>query len=428
MSTTVVAALDKHSGKTTLSLPANQRYACVGGITVVFEGRVYSPPCAATGAEALAAKLQRGGSVKAAEALLREADGDFAFIIAEQERIIAGRDAVGVQPLYYGENADAAALSTRKKALWKLGMTDVKSFPPGHLALVSPSGFKFQPVERLLYAEPKPVSMADAAATLQRLLCGSVRTRVSGLSEVAVAFSGGLDSSIVAFLASKCHVSVNLIHVSLENRAETVEARKAAEALGLPLQVHLFREEDVEAAAAAVTALIEEADPVKVGIGIPFYWTAEKAAAAGFRVLLAGQGADELFGGYQRYVKAYVAYGTEKAWKMMFEDVAGLHESNLERDVKICSFHGVELRLPFASYELAKFATALPVELKFEREVGSLRKLVLRKAVENLGLPASIAMKPKKAVQYSTGVNAALKRIAMKQNMTVADYVRKLLP
>ncbi|MGB9842668.1 MAG: DUF7411 family protein [Candidatus Bathyarchaeales archaeon] len=427
MSATIVAALDKHSGKTTLNLPSNQRGAYTGGVTVAFEGRVYSPRWAASDAEALAAKLQREGSVKASEAFLREADGDFAFIIAEQERIVTGRDAIGVQPLYYGETADFAALATRKSALWALGIANVKSFPPGHLALVSRSGFEFKAVKRLVYSEPKPVAMADAAMVLQRLLWESVRTRVSGLSEVAVAFSGGLDSSVIAFLASKCDVHVNLVHVSLKNRAETAEARRAAEALGLPLHVHLFDEEDVAEAAAAVTALIEEADPVKVSIGIPFYWTAEKAAAAGFRVLLAGQGADELFGGYQRYVKAYVTYGAEKAWKMMFDDAAGLHESNLERDVKICSFHGVELRLPFASYELAKFAVTLPVELKFERKADSLRKLILRKAAENLGLPPSIAAKPKKAVQYSTGVNAVLKRIAMKQNMTVVEYVCRLL-
>ncbi|MEM2968325.1 MAG: asparagine synthetase B [Candidatus Bathyarchaeia archaeon] len=426
MSAVIVATLDKHSGKTTLSRPSTQRCACTGGVTVVFEGSIYSPRCAASGAEALAAKLQLEGSVKAAEAFLREADGDFAFIIAEQERIVAGRDAVGVQPLYYGETANFAALATRKRALWALGIANVKSFPPGHLALVNRSGFKFRAVKRLVYSEPKPVSMADAAMMLQQLLWESVRTRVSGLSEVAVAFSGGLDSSLIAFLASKCHVHVNLVHVSLKNRAETAEARRTAEALGLPLQVHLFNEEDVAEAASAVTALIEEADPVKVGIGIPFYWTAEKAATAGFKVLLAGQGADELFGGYQRYVKAYVGYGAEKARKMMFDDVAGLHENNLERDAKICSFHGVELRLPFAAYKLAEFAVALPVELKFERKTDSLRKLVLRKAAENLGLPPSIAAKPKKAVQYSTGVNAVLKRKAMKQNITVAEYVRRL--
>ena len=110
----------------------------------------------------------------------------------------------------------------------------------------------------------------------------------------------------------------------------------------------------------------------------------------------------------------------------MFDDIVKLHESNLERDVKICNFHDVELRLPFAAYQIAEFAVTLPIELKIERKAGSLRKLVLRKVAENMGLPPSIAEKPKKAVQYATGINDALKKLARKHKATVAEYVNKL--
>ena len=81
--------------------------------------------------------------------------------------------------------------------------------------------------------------------------------------------------------------------------------------LNLPLQVHLFKDSDVEDTLPKVVALIEEADPIKASVGLPFYWTAEKAAEAGFKVMLAGQGADELFGGYQRYVTEYCKDGGE---------------------------------------------------------------------------------------------------------------------
>jgi asparagine synthase (glutamine-hydrolysing) len=302
----------------------------------------------------------------------------------------------------------------------------VQSFPPGNLAVVSREGFKFKPVKTFCYSKPKQTTMQEAAETLQKLLENSVRKRVWGLREVAVAFSGGLDSSLVAFLAKKCQVNVQLIHVSLENQHETEEAKKAADELKLPVQVHLFREEDIEKVAAKVVGLVEESDPVKLSIGLPFYWAAEKTAEAGFKVLLAGQGADELFGGYQRYVNDYLLSEKEEVRKKMFNDVAKLHENNIERDVKICSFHGVELRLPFASYAIADFALSLPLELKIEKKTDSLRKLVLRKVAENMGLPASIAEKPKKAVQYATGINDALKKLAKRQNATVNEYVNKL--
>jgi len=406
-------------------LDSETQNAMLENAALVFTGRIYSQTQMVSAAEFFANKLKQN-HYKAAEAFLDEVEGDYAFILVEPERIIAGRDPIGVQPLYYGENRNVAALAANRKTLWKLGIERAQSFPPGHLAFVRREGFRFKPVKTFVYAEPKPMTMQEAAETLQRLLENSVRRRVWGLKEVAVAFSGGLDSSIIAFLAKKLRVNVHLIHVSLENQPETEEAKKAAEELHLPVQVYLFEEEDVEKVAAKVVGLVEESDPVKTSIGVPFYWAAEKPAQAGFKVLLAGQGADELFGGYQRYVNAYLMHGKEEVRRIMFDDVIRLHESNIERDVKICGAHDVELRLPFASYAIADFALSLPLELKIEKNAGSLRKLVLRKAAENMGLPAVITAKPKKAIQYSTGINAALKKIAKRQNAMVNEYVNKL--
>jgi asparagine synthase (glutamine-hydrolysing) len=246
------------------------------------------------------------------------------------------------------------------------------------------------------------------------------------VKEVSVAFSGGLDSSIVAYFANKLGLRVHLFHVSMENQTETEDAIEASEKLNLPLQVDLFKDSDLENTLLQVVSLIEEADPIKVSIGLPFYWVAEKAAEARFHVMLAGQGADELFGGYQRYVKEYCKDGGEKVRKTMFNDVANIFESNLERDIKITSYFDVQLRLPFASFEVAEFALTLPIECKMEQKEDTLRKLVLRKVALNIGLPSVLVDKPKKAVQYSTGINDAIKRVAKNQSKTVNEYVTDL--
>ncbi|XHH07798.1 MAG: asparagine synthase-related protein [Candidatus Bathyarchaeia archaeon] len=392
--------------------------------SVTFEGKIYLPVTK----EALAEQATKNNEHCEAQLqiLLEKAEGDFSFFMLKDGWIGAARDPIGVQPLYYGENSELAAFASNRKSLWQLGIEKPLSFPPGNLGFVNKEGFRFKPVKTFTYAEPKQITMEQAAAELQKLLEQAVKVRVAGLKKVAVAFSGGLDSSLVAYLASKCGVKVDLIHVSLENEPETEAAIEASEKLGLPMQIHLFKESDVETALPQVVDLIEEADPVKAAIGIPFYWTAQKTRESGYDVLLAGQGADELFGGYQRYVNECCNDGNEKARKTMFGDVVRIHESNLERDEKICISLDVDLRLPFGGFDLVAFALGLPVDVKFEQKQDTLRKLVLRKVASNLGLPASIVEKPKKAVQYSTGINEAVKKIAKQHEQTVNEYITGL--
>jgi asparagine synthase (glutamine-hydrolysing) len=83
--------------------------------------------------------------------------------------------------------------------------------------------------------------------------------------------------------------------------------------------------------------------------------------------------------------------------------------------------------LPFASFNVVEFALTLPIECKMEPKEDTLRKLVLRRMALNIGLPSVLVDKPKKAVQYSTGINDAIKRLAKKQDKTVNEYITGLL-
>jgi len=392
--------------------------------TFVFEGRIYSLNTEFSSVEFVTEKLNE--NLRNTEALIKDFEGSFAFAVAESGRLTAGRDSSGLYPLYYGENTDLSALASERKALWKSGIEEVHSFPPGHLAVVDKHGFKFKPVKTLVYARTKQTTMQAAAKKLSSLLQRSVKQRVLGLKQVAVAFSGGLDSTVIAFLAKKFGVEVHLVSVSLKNQPEIEHAKKAAEALNLPLHIHLYSEKAVEKVLPKVLWLIEDANPVKTSIGIPVFWTAEKTSKMGFRVMLAGQGADELFGGYKRYLNDYVQYGEEFVQKTIFNDVVGMYENNFERDSKICNFHNVELRLPFAAYQLAKFAAKLPLQLKIESPNNMLRKTVLRKMAEDIGLPRFIVKKPKRAIQYATGVNKIIKKLAKKKGYSTREYLQKL--
>jgi asparagine synthase (glutamine-hydrolysing) len=212
----------------------------------------------------------------------------------------------------------------------------------------------------------------------------------------------------------------------LENEPEVEFAKQAGQELKLPLRSYLYAEHDVQKTIPKVIRIIENPDPVKVGIGIPIYWAAEKTAEMDCKMMLAGQGADELFGGYRRYLDDYLAGSNEKAQKAIFNDIAEMYEANLERDFKICNHFNVELRLPFATYSIAKFALNLPLELKMERTDNTLRKLVLRQVAKDLGLPQPIVTRPKRAIQYTTGINKTIRKLAKREGVPMTKYLRKV--
>ena len=391
---------------------------------LVFEGHLF-PLSGASEVDEIREKLELRPQ-RNAGSIIKELEGSYAFAIAHAEKVIAGRDMFGTNSLYYGENETACAIASERKALWSLGIKNVKSFPPGNLAVISTNGVAFQPIKTVTQPPLKSIHMDTAAKHLQNLLLESTGKRVSDLKKVAVAFSGGLDSSIIAALAKTCGIDVHLISVGLKDQAEVEYAKATAERLDLPLHLETFTVDDVEQVLPKVLWLIEESNAVKVSIAIPFYWTAEIASKMRCRVLLAGQGSDELFGGYHRYLGTYGQFDITAVQKAMYHDVASCYEKNFQRDAQVCSFHKVELRLPFVDREVVQFALGLPVSLKIKSAEDRLRKRVLRRVAENLELPQFIVNKPKKAIQYTTGVNKTLRRLARKESLTLQEYVKRV--
>jgi len=391
---------------------------------LVFEGRLF-PPSKTSNINEVAHCLEPNFQ-RNAKNIIRKSEGSYTFAITWPDKILVGRDSFGTNPLFYGENEKFCAIASERKALWTLGITNAKSFPPGNLATVSSKGFYFLPIASITQPPRKRISIEKAASRLQNLLLKSTAERVSDVEEVAVAFSGGLDSSVVAFLAQKCGVKVHLVTVGLESQLELRHAKASANSLRMPFHLQTHTIADVENVLEKVLWLIEEPDGMKVGVAIPFFWAAETASGIGCRVLLAGQGADELFGGYHRYLTVYRRGNVEAVQRSMFHDLVMSHETNFQRDNTVCAFNKVELRLPYIDREVVRFALSLPLNLKIESTQDNQRKRVLRQVAKNLGIADFIAERNKKAVQYATGVDKALRTLARRRSLTLRDYVKQV--
>ena len=405
-------------------LPEDSPQPVLGkNLALVFEGRLF-PSFGVSDVDVILETLGTDPQ-RNAGAIIKTLEGSYTFAIAWRGKVVAGRDTTGTNPLYYGCNGTSFAVASERKALWAVGVKDAKSFPPGNLALISAHGFTFHPINTITQPSLKSLDIKTAAKRLQTLLLEATRERLSNIRRVAVAFSGGLDSSLIAVLAGSCEAEVQLITVGLEDQHELRHAQAAAEALEIPLHVETYTQADVEQTLPRVLWLIEEPDVMKAGVAIPVYWTAETASKLGFRILLAGQGADELFGGYQRYLEDYAA-GVETVCDSIYHDVTTCYEKNFQRDNQASSFHKVELRLPFADQEVVDFSLSLPIRLKIESPKDPLRKRVLRLAAQNLSVPNLIVNRTKRAVQYATGVHQALRRLAKGENLTLREYVKRV--
>ena len=151
---------------------------------------------------------------------------------------------------------------------------------------------------------------------------------------------------------------------------------------------------------------------MKIGVGMTIYLSCKKIHEDGLKVAISGQGADELFAGYNRYLKSFK---TGKLSEELRYDIDNMYHVNLERDDAVSMANGVELRLPFLDKNLVEFALNIPVEYKIANEEDTLRKNILRNLGSNLGLPDEFAYRPKKAAQYGTGIDKILRKKVLQE-------------
>jgi len=250
----------------------------------------------------------------------------------------------------------------------------------------------------------RPASFEEAARELAALLEVSVEERVRGHRRVAVSFSGGLDSSLLALLASK-HAEVVLCSAYASGSRDEKQSEKAAALLGLELETSVLDEESVSKRSGEAELPPGEATVMDRALWCIYSTTSELAKKRNARVIILGQLADELFGGYMKYSLKAAEEGAAAAEKMMKEDVKACADRGFLRDEAACS-PSCEVRFPYADSKIASFAEGLPLGYKIR---AGERKAVLRAAALELGLPEELASAPKKAAQFSSGAAKLLK-------------------
>lgn len=226
---------------------------------------------------------------------------------------------------------------------------------------------------------------------------------------VAVAFSGGVDSTMLAKLCAGLGKQVSLITVGFPGSHDIEFSRQIAINLGMKHNVVLLDKADFGRDLRAVRQAIGCDNTSHIENCIAYFYIARAAKAAGLDVVLSANGCDELFCGYSGYRSVY-----EKGEPIMmaFMEDKLTNELILVQEIsKVAGKFGVQVRQPFLSPGFIRFAKTIPVGQKIRGPDDLVRKHILRQAALLAGVPEESAMKPKKALQYGSLIHKNFKNL-----------------
>jgi asparagine synthase (glutamine-hydrolysing) len=349
---------------------------------------------------------------------LNRVNGIFGMVLHDPKHktFLIARGPAGVNPLYVGwDRQDRMYVASEMKAL--IGTCErIQECPPGHYFLGHEADKGFQRYYEPVWAEPGfyPSEPYDAAK-LREALEAAVRRQLMCDVPYGVLISGGIDSSIISSIAAKFSTRrveedgraaawwprLHSFAIGLKDAPDLTAAAKVAAHIGsVHHQIHFTVQEGLDALSDVIYHL-ESFDITSIRATTPMYLLMRKVRAMGIKMILSGEGADEIFGGYLYFHKA--PNGRELHEETV-RKLQKLYLYDCARANKACMAWGVEARVPFLDREFLDVAMMLDPEIKVPRNAPHTRpieKWPLRKAFEGY-VPDEILWRQKE--QFSDGV------------------------
>lgn len=349
---------------------------------------------------------------------LEDLNGIFAFALydEEQDAFLIARDHIGVIPLYIGYNADGKVFVASELKALEGECERYEPFLPGHYYWSKAPGMK--PWYKRDWMEYDNVKDNPASSdAIRKSLCAAVKRQMMSDVPYGVLLSGGLDSSVISAITesyaerrietdSQSRAWWPRLHsfaVGLKGAPDLAKARLVADYIGtVHHEINYTIQEGLDAL-RDVIYFIETYDITTVRASVPMYLLARVIKSMGIKMVLSGEGADEIFGGYLYFHKAPSA---EEFHKETIRKLSKLHQYDCLRANKSLSAWGVEGRVPFLDKEFLDVAMrtnpkAKMCSLNGSDPKASMEKRIVREAFEDM-LPEEVAWRQKE--QFSDGV------------------------
>lgn len=232
--------------------------------------------------------------------------------------------------------------------------------------------------------------------------------------KVAIAFSGGLDSCVLAILNKE----FQLYTVGLQGAEDLKYAEEAAKQMHWSLKTKILTADEAELTIDKVIAIFKkhnvEINVTNVGVGCVVYEVLKMAKEDGMTKILGGLGAEETFAGYQRHVAYGENFDTAFIQEQLWQGWKEMEKRDLARDLAIAEELGMTLEAPFLNREVVKYGMQIHPALKINKDQ---KKIILREVALHLGIPAMFALRKKKAAQYGSKFDRIFLKLAKKNNL-----------
>ncbi len=323
-------------------------------------------------------------------------DGMYAFIIGDEEKVFAARDPIGIKPLYYAQTNNTIVFASELKAIVKYS-DEIKEFPAGTFYHPSHGFLQYYSVPELPVEQEHSLEywLQEIRETLER----SVVKRLMSDVPLGTFLSGGLDSSLITAIVRPHVDELHTFSVGFEGSADLKAARIVSRHLDTIHHEYILTMDEIMKTLPKIIYYLESFDQDLVRSGIPCYFTS-RLASEYVKVILTGEGADELFAGYTYYK------GIESEdflHQELRRSVMALHNVNLQRVDRMTMANSIEGRVPFLDLKMIELGLRIPTSFCLHGDP-PVEKWILRKAFEDL-LPSEIIWRKKE--QFDEGSGAA---------------------
>ncbi len=346
------------------------------------------------------------------------ADAIFSMVITDGKELFAARDLLGIKTLFYGWKGKTLYFASELKSILKV-TKEVYEFPNGYYMDGSGQLTKFAELPK---SPPKlwDYSVDKIAGDIREIIERSFRSRVDFNVPTGGLLSGGMDSSVINYLASKAYkeefeqsARLRTFAVGVRESEDIHSARIVASHIDSEHHEIIVDVKQLLEALPEVIYHLESFDPSLVRSSVPNYLISQYAKEQGVQVLLSGEGGDEVFCGYK-----YLGHcPTEELFAKQMECISFLHNNAVLRLDRMNMCHSVRAVTPLISGELLQYSMAIPPQYKQKPEGSEkIEKWIFRKAYEGL-LPESIVWRSKQ--EFSQGSGSA---------KVLPEYFEELIP